>query len=101
MAAELRTFGLLFEPSVVRNLRTYSQLTDATVWHYRDAAKLEIDRIAGASNSRWITIKVGLQGTGPDRDTSVLLVSTRRLHHVVPGFGVSSACSQSAIPRCR
>ena len=59
---ELRVLGFLFESLVVRDLRVYGQVNDATVYHYRDDAKLEVDVIVQTGDGRWMAAEVKLGG---------------------------------------
>ena len=43
--ADLEALGFLFESLVVRDLRIYGQASQASVYHYRDSDKLEVDAI--------------------------------------------------------
>ena len=55
-------FGLLFESTVIRDLRVYAQAMGARVYHYRDNTGLEVDAIVDAGPGRWAAfeIKLGL-----------------------------------------
>lgn len=55
-----RTFGLLFESLVVRDLRAYTQALDGDVYHYRDRDGLEADAIIHLHNGKWCAIEVKL-----------------------------------------
>ena len=59
---DLRVFGFLFESLVVRDLRVYGQVNDATIHHYRDDAKLEVDVIVQTSEGTWMAAEVKLGG---------------------------------------
>ncbi len=59
---ELRVLGFLFESLVVRDLRIYGQANDASVYHYRDDAKLEVDVIVQTGDGRWMAAEVKLGG---------------------------------------
>ena len=61
---ELRVLGFLFESLVVRDLRIYGQANDAAVYHYRDAANLEVDAVIQARDGNWLAAEVKLGGTG-------------------------------------
>jgi predicted AAA+ superfamily ATPase len=64
LKADLNTFGLLFESLVVRDLRIYGQVHDATVAHYRDHGDLEVDAVLSAADGRWIGLEIKL-GASP------------------------------------
>jgi uncharacterized protein len=56
---DLRTFGLLFESLVVRDLRVYAQPIDGQVFHYRDQSQLEVDAVVD-TGERWAAFEVKL-----------------------------------------
>jgi len=60
LLADPRTFGLLFESLVVRDLRIYSQPDRGEVFHYRDDAGLEVDAVIERDDGRWIAVEVKL-----------------------------------------
>lgn len=61
--AWLKTFGLLFENLVVRDLKVYTESLEGNVYHYRDKSGLEADAVIHLHDGRWglIEIKVGGQ----------------------------------------
>lgn len=60
---DFKTFGLVFESLVLRDLIVYSKLIDGEVKFYRDKNGLEIDAIIELDNGKWgaIEIKLGSQ----------------------------------------
>ncbi len=60
LLADPRTFGLLFESLVVRDLRIYSQPGYGDVFHYRDDTGLEVDAIIERDDGAWIAVEVKL-----------------------------------------
>ena len=62
LLADLEALGFLFESLVVRDLRIYSQTRQASVYHYRDNDKLEVDVILEARDGRWLAAEVKLGG---------------------------------------
>ena len=62
LLADLEALGFLFESLVVRDLRIYSQAGRASVYHYRDSDKLEVDVIVEARDGRWLAAEVKLGG---------------------------------------
>lgn len=58
------TFGLLFESMVVRDLRVYAQAADATVFHYREKDRLEVDVVVEDEEGRWAAFEVKLGQRG-------------------------------------
>ena len=59
---DLHAFGFLFESMAVRDLRIYSQASDASVYHYRDTYGLEADAVIETADGRWIAAEVKLGG---------------------------------------
>ena len=62
LLADLEALGFLFESLVVRDLRIYSQAGKASLYHYRDSSKLEVDAIVEARDGRWLAAEVKLGG---------------------------------------
>jgi len=58
---DLNTFGLFFETMAIRDLRTYSDALMGSVYHYRDADKLECDAVVHLRDGRYglVEIKIG------------------------------------------
>ena len=58
---DLKTFGLLFETLVARDLRTYAAANDGRVSHYRDKNGLECDAVMHLRDGRYglIAVKIG------------------------------------------
>ena len=59
---DLKTFGLLFETLVARDLRTYAAANDGKVSHYRDKSGLECDAVMHLRDGRYGLIGVKLGG---------------------------------------
>ena len=59
---DLKTFGLLFETLVARDLRTYAAANDGKVCHYRDKSGLECDAVMHRRDGRYGLIEVKLGG---------------------------------------
>ena len=60
---DLKTFGLLFETLVARDLRTYAAANDGKVSHYRDKSGLECDAVMHLRNGRYGLVEVKLGGS--------------------------------------
>ena len=60
---DLKTFGLLFETLVARDLRTYAVANDGKVAHYRDKSGLECDAVMHLRNGRYGLIEVKIGGS--------------------------------------
>ena len=62
LLADPEALGLFFESLVIRELRTYAQACDASVWSFTDAAGAEADAIVDCGDGRWISVEVKLGG---------------------------------------
>lgn len=62
LLADLRALGFLFESLAVRDLRIYGQASQASVYHYRDSDRLEVDVVVEARDGRWLASEVKLGG---------------------------------------
>lgn len=60
---DLKTFGLLFENLVVRDLRVYADALDGKIYHYRDANGLECDAVLHRRDGSYGLIEIKLGGT--------------------------------------
>lgn len=80
LLADLEAVGFLFESLVVRDLRIYSQVNRASVFHYRDSDQLEADVVIEARDGRWIAAEVKLGG---ERDIEQAAQSLKRLRDKV------------------
>ncbi len=63
LLADLKTFGLLFESLVIRDLRIYGQGLGGEVTHYRDSSGLEVDAIVTVEDGSWAAFEVKLGAT--------------------------------------
>lgn len=59
---DLRTFGLLFETMVMRDLRCYAEALGGTVYHYHDGSGLECDAVVHLCNGSYGLVEVKLAG---------------------------------------
>ena len=94
---DLRLMGFLFESLVIRDLRVYAQMADATVLQYRDNTGLEVDAIVEMGDGRWAAFEVKLGPAQVDAAAVSLLrlaerVDTDRIGKptmlgVITGFG--------------
>lgn len=60
---DIKTFGLLFENLVNRDLSVYSRVIGGTLKHYRDRYGLECDNIIHFENGDYALIEIKLGGT--------------------------------------
>ncbi len=80
LLADLEALGFLFESLVIRDLRIYSQINRASVFHYRDSDQLEADAVIEARDGRWIAAEIKLGG---ERDIEQAAQSLTRLRDKV------------------
>ncbi len=73
LLSDLKTFGLLFESLVIRDLRIYAQSLSGRVYHYRDHAGLEADAVIHLSCGAYGLVEVKLGGEAVDRAAENLL----------------------------
>lgn len=57
---DIKTFGLLFESLVIRDLRIYCETIKARVYHYRDSLGREADAVIQFSDGNYALIEVKL-----------------------------------------
>ncbi len=57
---DLKTFGIMFESMVVRDLRVYAQCLDGNLYHYRDSSGLESDAVMYLRNGDWAAFEIKL-----------------------------------------
>ena len=62
LIADLKTFGLLFETMCVRDLRTYADSLNGSVYHYRDRSGLECDAVIHLRNGQYGLVEIKLGG---------------------------------------
>ena len=60
LGRDLRTLGFLFESLVERDLRTYAEAFNASLFHYQDYGNREIDAVVELSDGRWAAVEVKL-----------------------------------------
>lgn len=59
---DLLSFGMFFESMAVRDLRTYADVLDGSIFHYRDASGLECDTILHRRDGTYGLIEIKLGG---------------------------------------
>jgi predicted AAA+ superfamily ATPase len=59
---DLNTFGLLFESMCVRDLRTYADSLNGSVYHYRDRRGLECDAVIHLRDGKYGLVEIKLGG---------------------------------------
>ena len=62
LIADLKTFGFLFETMCIRDLRTYADSINGSVYHFRDRSGLECDAVVHLRNGHYGLIEIKLGG---------------------------------------
>ena len=73
LLADFRLLGALFESLVHRELAVYARACDASVYHYRDNAGLEVDAVVETRDGRWCAFEVKLGAGQTDSAAAALL----------------------------
>ncbi|MGB2738672.1 MAG: DUF4143 domain-containing protein [Candidatus Nanopelagicales bacterium] len=73
LVKDLQFAGMLFESMVIRDLRTYSQPLDGTVYYYLDNAGLEVDAVVDDGAGSWAAFEVKLGTSQIDTAAASLL----------------------------
>lgn len=82
---DLKTMGLLFESTVIRDLRVLSQPLGGRVRHYRDNKGLEVDAVVACSDGQWGAFQVKLGATRIDAAAENLLAFRKKVDTSVVG----------------
>lgn len=62
LISDLNTFGLIFETLCIRDLRTYAEALNGSVYHYRDKNGLECDAVVHLRDGRYGLVEIKLGG---------------------------------------
>lgn len=62
LISDLNTFGLIFETLCIRDLRTYAEVLNGGVYHYRDKSGLECDAVIHLRDGRYGLVEIKLGG---------------------------------------
>ena len=84
---DIRTYGLLFENLVNRDLSVYVNSIDGTLRHYRDRYNLECDNIIHFENGKYALVEVKLGGTKIKEAESHLLTLQNLIIQNQPKLG--------------
>jgi len=79
LASDLRFLGMLFESTVIRDLRVYAWGAGGSVSHYRDATGHEVDAIVEYPDGRWGAFEVKMGGGAVEQATSNLLALAAKI----------------------
>ncbi|MDR1404915.1 MAG: DUF4143 domain-containing protein [Candidatus Methanoplasma sp.] len=75
-----KTFGLLFESLVIRDLRVYAQSLDGDIFRYRDSTGLEADAIIHLHDGRWGALEIKLGDAWVDKGAHNLLKLRKKVN---------------------
>jgi predicted AAA+ superfamily ATPase len=78
---DFKTFGLLFESMVIRDLRVYADSLNGKVFYYRDKLGNEIDAIIELADGRWGAIEVKMGSDEEEKAASNLLKFKKKSQH--------------------
>jgi predicted AAA+ superfamily ATPase len=78
---DLEYTGFLFESSVIRDLRVYSDMSGADVSFFRDAKGREVDAIVQRGDGRWAGFEIKLGDARIDEGANALLTLENILDH--------------------
>lgn len=73
---DIKTFRLLFESLVIRDLRVYAETLEGRVYHYRDHSGREADAIIHFDTGEWGAVEVKLGSKAIDTGAANLLKLT-------------------------
>lgn len=79
LAADLETFGFIFECMCIRDIMVYAQAMEGEVFYYRDNAGLEADAIVESADGQWAGIEVKLGHNKADEGASNLKSVRRKI----------------------
>lgn len=107
LTADPKTLGLLFESTVLHDLKVYAAVNDASVSHYHDADDLEVDAIVHRRDGSWIAVEVKLGSPQVPEASENLLRLERKLVErgerppaaklIVIGFGMPTHTTPDGI----
>jgi predicted AAA+ superfamily ATPase len=86
LISDIKTFGLLFESLVIRDLRIYAQHLNGEVLHYRDSTNLEVDAIIKLQDGSWAAIEIKLGSHQIDEAANNLIALVDKVDTIKPAF---------------
>jgi predicted AAA+ superfamily ATPase len=85
LLADLEYLGLLFESTVIHDLRVYAGAEGARVAHYRDSNGIEADAVVEWPNGQWAGFEVKLGFGAADEGAAALLRFAANIDQRRPG----------------
>lgn len=79
LSRDPKTLGLLFESLVIHDLRVYTRAMGADVFHYHDAADLEVDVVVAKPNGDWAAFEVKMGPSGVEGGVANLYALERKM----------------------
>jgi len=100
--SDFETFGLLFESTVIRDLRVYADSMGGDVFYYRDKLGNEVDAIIELPDGRWGAIEIKMGSNEEEKAAKNLRkfinsVDTKKMGE--PSFAAIITASQLAYRR--
>ena len=81
---DLRTFGLLFESLVLRDLEIYAESMEAALYHYQDYDGDDFDAVIQTPDDGWSAFEVKLDPSQVDEAASTLVRIASKFKHNPP-----------------
>jgi predicted AAA+ superfamily ATPase len=79
LASDLRFLGMIFESTVIRDLRVYAWADGGSVSHYRDSTGHEVDAIIECPDGRWGAFEVKMGVGAVDEAAASLLALAEKI----------------------
>jgi predicted AAA+ superfamily ATPase len=84
LMSDMKTFGFMFENLVTRDILAYAQITNAKIFHYREAAnqgrkELEVDVVIELSDDEYCLVEIKLGANQIEEAESALLRVSEKL----------------------
>ena len=88
LVSDKPVFGSFFESMCIRDLRVYSQVSEAEVFHYHDTSDLEVDAIIEMPDGRWGAIEIKLHSGIEEGAKNLLRLKkkTKLVSEIEPSF---------------
>lgn len=86
LITDIKTFGLLFESLVIKDLRIYAQHLNGEILHYRDSTNLEVDAIIKLHDGSWGAVEAKLGSHQIDEAANNLIALADKVDTIQPSF---------------
>ena len=81
---DLRTFGLLFESLVMRDLEIYAEAMGGELYHYQDYSGDDFDAVVQTPDDGWSAFEIKLDPSQVDEAASTLARIAAKFTHIPP-----------------